>query len=135
LLVCLLLQVGIDSGGATAEVHATTGRMSYRGKVMNRAARIGSSASSGQMLCSGEAFAEAVVVSRKRVQQQDTCLSRTVTSTSALFGTVDFTSTRPSPARPAVQDATALAAAEDVQQPWGIHGMLLGQYQLKVRAA
>ena len=31
------------------EVHAMTGRMTYRGKVMNRAARIASTASTGQV--------------------------------------------------------------------------------------
>ncbi len=33
-----------------------TGRMTYRGKVMNRAARIASTASTGQVLCSSDSW-------------------------------------------------------------------------------
>ena len=43
------VQVGVDCGLAQGELHAVTGRMAYRGKVMNRAARIGAGASSGQV--------------------------------------------------------------------------------------
>jgi hypothetical protein len=46
----LRLKVGIDVGKVMDSVHAATGRMAYRGKVMNRAARIASAASSGQVL-------------------------------------------------------------------------------------
>jgi class 3 adenylate cyclase len=45
----LRLKVGIDVGKVMDSVHAATGRMAYRGKVMNRAARIASAASSGQV--------------------------------------------------------------------------------------
>ncbi len=44
------LQVGISTGDTKSEVQAN-GRMSYRGKVMNRAARIAAMATSGQVLC------------------------------------------------------------------------------------
>ncbi|KXZ55647.1 hypothetical protein GPECTOR_2g1197 [Gonium pectorale] len=45
-------EVGIDTGPAKAEVSVVTGRVSYRGRVMNRAARIASKASAGQVWCS-----------------------------------------------------------------------------------
>ncbi|KAG1681386.1 hypothetical protein FOA52_007434 [Chlamydomonas sp. UWO 241] len=39
-----------------SEVHAMAGRLTYRGKVINRAARIASTAQSGQVLCSSGAW-------------------------------------------------------------------------------
>ncbi|GIL52673.1 hypothetical protein Vafri_8489 [Volvox africanus] len=50
------LKTGIDIGHVLARLHTMTGRMTYRGKVMNRAARISAAASSGQVLCSSEAW-------------------------------------------------------------------------------
>ncbi|KAG1676736.1 hypothetical protein FOA52_005025 [Chlamydomonas sp. UWO 241] len=46
------IKIGIDAGKAQADVAPLTGRMSYHGKVMNRAARISSKASSGRQWCS-----------------------------------------------------------------------------------
>ncbi|KAG1660559.1 hypothetical protein FOA52_002003 [Chlamydomonas sp. UWO 241] len=46
------LKIGIDVGQAQADVSPVTGRMTYRGKVMNRAARICGKASSGMQWCS-----------------------------------------------------------------------------------
>jgi hypothetical protein len=46
----LRIKVGIDSGAAMDSVHPATGRMAYRGKVMNRAARIAAAASIAQVL-------------------------------------------------------------------------------------
>ena len=43
------LKTGIDIGQVLARLHTMTGRMTYRGKVMNRAARISAAASSGQV--------------------------------------------------------------------------------------
>lgn len=56
----LRLKLGIDVGQVSGEVHPLTGRMSYRGRVMNRAARIASVAGTGQVYCSGAvwSFAE-----------------------------------------------------------------------------
>ncbi|GFR48855.1 hypothetical protein Agub_g10809 [Astrephomene gubernaculifera] len=52
----LRLKTGVDTGQVLGEVHAMTGRMTYRGKVMNRAARIASTASTGQVLCSSDSW-------------------------------------------------------------------------------
>ncbi|KAG1657236.1 hypothetical protein FOA52_000439 [Chlamydomonas sp. UWO 241] len=46
------LKIGIDVGQVQADVSPVTGRMTYRGKVMNRAARICGKASSGMQWCS-----------------------------------------------------------------------------------
>ncbi|EFJ47008.1 hypothetical protein VOLCADRAFT_92545 [Volvox carteri f. nagariensis] len=48
----LRIKSGLDCGDVLARVHATTGRMTYRGRVMNRAARIAGMATGGQVLCS-----------------------------------------------------------------------------------
>ncbi|GLC52846.1 hypothetical protein PLESTB_000674900, partial [Pleodorina starrii] len=48
----LRIKSGLDCGDVLARVHATTGRMTYRGRVMNRAARIAGMATAGQVLCS-----------------------------------------------------------------------------------
>ncbi|KAJ9513907.1 hypothetical protein QJQ45_020993, partial [Haematococcus lacustris] len=50
------LKTGIDVGSTLSGLNTVTGRMAYRGKVMNRAARIASLAGSNQVLCSGEAW-------------------------------------------------------------------------------
>ncbi len=50
------LKTGIDVGPILTALNTVTGRMAYRGKVMNRAARVASIASSGQVLCSAEAL-------------------------------------------------------------------------------
>ncbi|MEW5318290.1 MAG: hypothetical protein WDW38_009523 [Sanguina aurantia] len=55
----LRLKTGICSGRALSVLSAVTGRMSYRGKVMNRAARIAHTAATGQVLCSPEVWLEA----------------------------------------------------------------------------
>jgi len=48
----------MDVGPTIAEVSPVTGRMSYRGKVMNRAARISSTTASGQVYCSAAVWQE-----------------------------------------------------------------------------
>lgn len=45
----LRLKAGIDVGATKADLHAVSGRMGYRGRVMNRAARVGSTAKTGQV--------------------------------------------------------------------------------------
>jgi hypothetical protein len=45
----LRLKMGLDTGDVLGSVHPITGRVQYRGKVMNRAARIASAATSGQV--------------------------------------------------------------------------------------
>lgn len=45
----LRLKSGLDCGDVLARVHATTGRMTYRGRVMNRSARIAGMATAGQV--------------------------------------------------------------------------------------
>ncbi|GFR49580.1 hypothetical protein Agub_g11646, partial [Astrephomene gubernaculifera] len=52
----LRIKVGIDVGFAACSLTATSGRLSYRGRVMNRAARIAGIAAAGQVLCSGAAW-------------------------------------------------------------------------------
>ena len=42
-------QVGMDTGFVADSINATTGRMAYRGRPMNRAARIASKALAGQV--------------------------------------------------------------------------------------
>ncbi|KXZ51491.1 hypothetical protein GPECTOR_12g454 [Gonium pectorale] len=44
----LRVKAGLDYGPVQASLNAATGRLSYRGRVMNRAARIANSATSGQ---------------------------------------------------------------------------------------
>ncbi|GFH22495.1 guanylate cyclase domain-containing protein [Haematococcus lacustris] len=52
----LRVKVGIDYGPVNADLHAVTGRVTYRGKAMNRAARICGSAKSGQVWASSGAW-------------------------------------------------------------------------------
>lgn len=47
----LRLKAGCDLGRVTAAVNPTTGRMDYRGKAMNKAARVAAKASTGQVRC------------------------------------------------------------------------------------
>ncbi|GFR41358.1 hypothetical protein Agub_g2041, partial [Astrephomene gubernaculifera] len=49
----LRVKVGLDVGPVTYSLTASSGRLSYRGRVMNRAARIAGKAAAGQVLCSG----------------------------------------------------------------------------------
>ncbi|KAG1660667.1 hypothetical protein FOA52_006828 [Chlamydomonas sp. UWO 241] len=53
------IKIGIDVGKVQADVAPLTGRMSYHGKVLNRAARISSKASSGKQWCSAAAWEQA----------------------------------------------------------------------------
>ncbi|KXZ56438.1 hypothetical protein GPECTOR_1g392 [Gonium pectorale] len=46
-------EVGLDVGAVTYSLTEASGRLSYRGKVMNRSARIAGTAAAGQVLCSG----------------------------------------------------------------------------------
>ncbi|MEW5319035.1 MAG: hypothetical protein WDW38_010211 [Sanguina aurantia] len=55
------LKTGIDIGEVLARLHTMTGRMTYRGRVMNRAARISAASSSGQVLCSSDAWSHCKV--------------------------------------------------------------------------
>lgn len=50
------LRAGIHVGEVSCDVHSSTGRLSYRGRVMNRAARIAYKARDGQVLCSRTAW-------------------------------------------------------------------------------
>uniref|UniRef100_A0A7S3R6S4 Guanylate cyclase domain-containing protein n=1 Tax=Dunaliella tertiolecta TaxID=3047 RepID=A0A7S3R6S4_DUNTE len=52
----LRLKVGIDWGAVKADLHAATARVDFRGKVMNRAARISSVAKCSQVWCSEGAW-------------------------------------------------------------------------------
>uniref|UniRef100_A0A7S3VU00 Guanylate cyclase domain-containing protein n=1 Tax=Dunaliella tertiolecta TaxID=3047 RepID=A0A7S3VU00_DUNTE len=52
----LRLKVGIDWGAVKADLHAATARVTFRGRVMNRAARISSVAKCGQVWCSEGAW-------------------------------------------------------------------------------
>ncbi|KXZ47866.1 hypothetical protein GPECTOR_32g479 [Gonium pectorale] len=49
----LRIKVGLATGHATHTLTEASGRLSYRGRVMNRAARIAGIAAAGQVLCSG----------------------------------------------------------------------------------
>ncbi|KXZ47871.1 hypothetical protein GPECTOR_32g484 [Gonium pectorale] len=49
----LRIKVGLAEGNATHMLTEASGRLSYRGRVMNRAARIAGIAAAGQVLCSG----------------------------------------------------------------------------------
>ncbi|KAG1676528.1 hypothetical protein FOA52_000071 [Chlamydomonas sp. UWO 241] len=60
------LKVGIDEGPVQADVSPVTGRMTYRGRVMNRAARICGKVSCGMQWCSVAAWEHA---SRKVLEQ------------------------------------------------------------------
>ncbi|KAG2490415.1 hypothetical protein HYH03_011215 [Edaphochlamys debaryana] len=55
----LRVKAGIDYGPARAGLNGATGRLAYRGRVMNRAARVASRATAGQVLCSRDAWAAA----------------------------------------------------------------------------
>eukprot|EP00798_Chlamydomonas_sp_ICE-L_P031508 gene31508-6692_t len=55
----LRLKSGVDMGQAVGDINGLTGRMAYRGKVMNRAARISAKARTQQVLCSAECWAQA----------------------------------------------------------------------------
>ena len=64
LLRGLRVRVGIDcSSDVHMRISPTSGRMIYRGRLMNRAARLASKAPSGGVLCSEEAW-EAIVHSQ-----------------------------------------------------------------------
>ncbi|KAG1651095.1 hypothetical protein FOA52_009209, partial [Chlamydomonas sp. UWO 241] len=54
------VKVGIDMGQVQADVSPVTGRMTYRGKVMNRSARICGKASSGMQWCSAPVWEQVV---------------------------------------------------------------------------
>jgi class 3 adenylate cyclase len=53
------LKIGIDNGLTSSEISPCTGRLIYRGRVMNRASRISSMAPSGSCWCSLKAWQEA----------------------------------------------------------------------------
>ncbi|KXZ47868.1 hypothetical protein GPECTOR_32g481 [Gonium pectorale] len=53
LLIHEMCAVGLATGYATHMLTEASGRLSYRGRVMNRAARIAGIAAAGQVLCSG----------------------------------------------------------------------------------
>ncbi|GLI69051.1 hypothetical protein VaNZ11_013593 [Volvox africanus] len=55
----LRMRVGIDVGRLTESISPTSSVMVYRGKAMNRAARIGGLASASQILCSAAAWRDA----------------------------------------------------------------------------
>jgi len=53
------IKVGVDCGEVTAELHPYTGRLNYRGAVLNRAARVANKAGEMQVLATGRAWARA----------------------------------------------------------------------------
>lgn len=55
----LRVKAGIDMGIAAAELVMLTGRIHYRGKVMNRASRITSTATAGSVFCSAAVWSAA----------------------------------------------------------------------------
>ncbi|KAL6761944.1 nucleotide cyclase [Haematococcus lacustris] len=57
LLRGLRLKVGVDVGEVTSDLTPANGRFNYRGRCLNRAARINSLAASGQVWCSETAWA------------------------------------------------------------------------------
>ncbi|KAG2484543.1 hypothetical protein HYH03_016678 [Edaphochlamys debaryana] len=61
-------RTGVHVGGVNVEVNAATGRMTYRGKVMNRTSRIAHKAASEQILCSREAWESVVTAIAATVQ-------------------------------------------------------------------
>ncbi|KAG2501942.1 hypothetical protein HYH03_000440 [Edaphochlamys debaryana] len=50
------IKVGLDIGTTTHTLTSASGRLSYRGKPMNRAARIAGIGAAGQVLCSGDTW-------------------------------------------------------------------------------
>ncbi|GMH38948.1 hypothetical protein BSKO_06846 [Bryopsis sp. KO-2023] len=58
----LRLKTGIARGDAKACPHATTGQMAYRGRVINRAARLAKFAIAGQVLCSSTGVNEPIEI-------------------------------------------------------------------------
>ena len=62
------IKVGLDVGMTSSEISPCTGRMIYRGRVMNRASRIASKASSGSCWSSSLVWSEAEVKQSKYVQ-------------------------------------------------------------------
>ncbi len=53
----LRIRAGLDCGRLHGEIACLTGRMSYRGRYMNRAARIAAVAGTGQILASADVTA------------------------------------------------------------------------------
>ncbi|KAG1678413.1 hypothetical protein FOA52_015180 [Chlamydomonas sp. UWO 241] len=53
------IKIGIDMGQVQADVSPVSGRMTYRGRVMNRAARISGKASAGMQWCSTAVWEQA----------------------------------------------------------------------------
>ncbi|GLI64664.1 hypothetical protein VaNZ11_007992 [Volvox africanus] len=54
----LRIKVGIDVGSTTCDLNPGSGRLTYRGRVMNRASRIAGIAAAGQVLVSGAVWEE-----------------------------------------------------------------------------
>lgn len=54
------IKVGVDCGCVTAELHPYSGRLNYRGKVLNRAARVANQAAPGQVVCTARVWSRAV---------------------------------------------------------------------------
>ncbi len=53
------VKVGIDTGAVTCDVSPATARLAYRGRPMNRAARVVDKVPSGQVWCTAETVAQA----------------------------------------------------------------------------
>ncbi|GIL92903.1 hypothetical protein Vretifemale_20384 [Volvox reticuliferus] len=47
----LRIKVGLDAGMAAHSLNEASGRLTYRGKVMNRASRVAGKAAAGQVVC------------------------------------------------------------------------------------
>lgn len=100
------IRVGIAWGSAAVDVSEATGRMVYRGKLMNRAARIASKAIDGQVLVSGEVWYRAQLVLER--------MKRHATSPAA---TQPLPSPAPSPAPGAAVSGKALTKSMQVPTP------------------
>ncbi|KAJ9528901.1 hypothetical protein QJQ45_000460 [Haematococcus lacustris] len=69
LLRGLRLKVGVDVGEVACDLTPANGRFNYRGRCLNRAARINSIAETGQVWCSEAAWADA----RVSLQPEEAC--------------------------------------------------------------
>lgn len=70
----LRLKTGVDYGRAIYELHPVTGRMSYRGRVMNRASRVAGMAAGGQVLVTSDGW--------RAAQDHTAILAADITATS-----------------------------------------------------
>ncbi|KAG2423445.1 hypothetical protein HXX76_015316 [Chlamydomonas incerta] len=67
----LRIKVGIDTGRASHTLTEASGRLSYRGKVMNRASRVAGKAAPGQVLITEEAWRIVLEAPENKVSSSD----------------------------------------------------------------